>query len=57
MAFRENAVLVGSTGVIGAQLPIDRIKAGNQQTCRAKNDSFVAGTGMPQGNYDNGYRE
>ena len=40
----ENAVLVGSTGVIGAQLPIDRIKAGISRLAEAKNDSLEAGT-------------
>ena len=40
----ENAVLVGSTGVIGAQLPIDRIKAGISRLAEAKNDSLESGT-------------
>ena len=34
LAFRKMPYLSASTGVIGAQLPIDRIKAGIRQTCR-----------------------
>ena len=40
----ENAVLVGSTGVIGAQLPIDRIKAGVKKLIEVKNDSIESAT-------------
>ena len=40
----ENAVLVGSTGVIGAQLPIDRIKAGVHKLAEAKSHDRQAGT-------------
>ena len=40
----ENAVLVGSTGVIGAQLPIDRIKAGVEKLAKAKSNSREAAT-------------
>lgn len=40
----ENAVLVGSTGVIGAQLPIDRIKAGISVLAEAKAHTNEAGT-------------
>ena len=40
----ENAVLVGSTGVIGAQIPIDRIKAGISKLASAKNSSKENGT-------------
>ncbi len=39
-----DAVLVGSTGVIGMQLPIDRIKAGVEKLAAAKCDSVEAGT-------------
>ena len=35
----ETAVLIGSTGVIGAQLPMDRIKAGVKELVKAKNSS------------------
>ena len=38
------AVLVGSTGVIGMQLPMDRIKAGVEKLAEAKSDSIEAGT-------------
>jgi glutamate N-acetyltransferase/amino-acid N-acetyltransferase len=39
-----DAVLVGSTGVIGMQLPIERIKAGVEKLAMAKCDSIEAGT-------------
>ncbi|MCQ2498413.1 MAG: bifunctional glutamate N-acetyltransferase/amino-acid acetyltransferase ArgJ [Lachnospiraceae bacterium] len=38
------AVLVGSTGVIGAQLPIDRIKAGVEKLVVAKAEDRESGT-------------
>lgn len=40
----ENAVLVGSTGVIGAQLPIDRIKNGISVLAKAKSHNREDGT-------------
>lgn len=40
----ENAVLVASTGVIGMQLPIDRIKAGVAKLAEEKSDALEAGT-------------
>ncbi len=40
----ENAVFVGSTGVIGAQLPIDRIKAGVAKLVSAKSSDKEDGT-------------
>lgn len=39
-----DAVLLGSTGVIGKQLPIDRIQAGVEKLAAAKSDSIEAGT-------------
>ncbi len=39
----ENSVLVASTGVIGMQLPIDRIEAGISKLARAKADTPEAG--------------
>lgn len=39
-----DSVLVGSTGVIGKQLPIDRIKAGVAKLAEAKSDTIEAGT-------------
>lgn len=39
-----DAVLVGSTGVIGMQLPIERIKTGVEKLAMAKCDSIEAGT-------------
>lgn len=38
------AVLIGSTGVIGKQLPIDRIKTGITKLAEAKSDTIEAGT-------------
>ena len=39
-----DAVLLGSTGVIGKQLPIDRIKTGVDKLVEAKADTIDAGT-------------
>ncbi|MCR4850979.1 MAG: bifunctional glutamate N-acetyltransferase/amino-acid acetyltransferase ArgJ [Lachnospiraceae bacterium] len=39
-----NAVLVGSTGVIGAQLPIDRIRAGVKKLASARSNDRQSGT-------------
>lgn len=38
------AVLLGSTGVIGKQLPMDRIEAGVDKLVAAKSDTLAAGT-------------
>ncbi len=40
----SHAVLVGSTGIIGMQLPMERIKAGVDQLAEAKEDTLEAGT-------------
>lgn len=40
----EESVLVASTGVIGMQLPIDRIEAGIEKLVKAKTDTIEAGT-------------
>lgn len=40
----EDSVLVASTGVIGMQLPIDRIEAGVEKLARAKAETLDAGT-------------
>jgi len=40
----ENAVLVGSTGVIGMQLPMDRIEAGVEKLFSSLQDTIEAGT-------------
>ena len=40
----ENAVLIGSTGVIGMQLPMDRINEGIKKLAAAKDGSIEAGT-------------
>ena len=38
----ENAVLIGSTGVIGEQIPMDRVKAGVKALCDSLSDSRQA---------------
>ena len=38
------SVLLGSTGVIGKQLPMDRVKKGVENLAEAKSDSIEAGT-------------
>lgn len=38
------SIVLGSTGVIGKQLPIDRIKAGVKELVKKKNDSIENGT-------------
>jgi glutamate N-acetyltransferase/amino-acid N-acetyltransferase len=40
----ENAVLVASTGVIGMQLPMEKIEAGTQKLSEIKKDTLEAGT-------------
>ena len=40
----EKAVLIGSTGVIGKQLPIDKIKAGIDELTKTQNASLENGT-------------
>ena len=40
----ENSVLVASTGVIGMQLPIDRIKAGISELAKVKKAGIESGT-------------
>ncbi len=40
----EESVLVASTGVIGMQLPIDRIETGIEKLVREKTDTIEAGT-------------
>jgi len=43
-----DSVLVGSTGVIGKQLPMERIKAGVVKLAQAKSDTIAAGTAAAQ---------
>lgn len=43
LAIPENAVLVGSTGVIGMQLPMDKINAGIEALAKAKQPTIEAG--------------
>lgn len=44
LGIAEDSVLIGSTGVIGMQLPIDRIRNGIQMLAAAKNGSLENGT-------------
>ena len=44
LGIEENSVLVGSTGVIGFQLPIDRIRNGVRMLAEAKRPGIAAGT-------------
>lgn len=44
LGISEEAVLLGSTGVIGMQLPIERIEAGIEKLAAAKADGLEAGT-------------
>ena len=44
LGIEANSVLVGSTGVIGFQLPIDRIRAGVRMLAQAKRPGIAAGT-------------
>ncbi len=44
LGISEDAVLVASTGVIGWQLPMDRIEAGIEKLAAAKTDTLAAGT-------------
>ena len=44
----KDAVLVGSTGVIGMQLPMDKITAGVERLAEVKNTSIEAGTAAAQ---------
>ena len=44
LGISADSVLVGSTGVIGFQLPIDRIKAGVRMLAQAKKAGIQAGT-------------
>ena len=43
MGIPEESILVASTGVIGMQLPIDRIEAGIEKLVKAKADTIEAG--------------
>lgn len=44
LGISEDAVIVASTGVIGWQLPVDRIAAGVEKLAAAKADTLEAGT-------------
>ncbi len=44
LGIRPKSVLVGSTGVIGMQLPIDRIKSGVKELSAGKSSTIEAGT-------------
>lgn len=44
LGIKEKEVLIGSTGVIGMQLPLERIEAGINLLVKEKNSSLIAGT-------------
>lgn len=44
LGISPDAVLVASTGVIGSQIPLDRILAGIEKLAQAKDDTLEAGT-------------
>lgn len=44
LGISEDLVLVGSTGVIGMQLPMERIRAGIRMLAAAKSDTLESGT-------------
>mgnify|MGYP000960979550 CR=1 FL=1 len=44
LGINADGVLIGSTGVIGKQLPIDRIVAGVKALAEKKNDTLANGT-------------
>lgn len=44
LGISEDGVLIGSTGVIGKQLPIDRLTAGIRALAKEKNDTLENGT-------------
>ena len=44
LGISEDAVIVASTGVIGWQLPVDKIAAGVEKLAAAKADTLEAGT-------------
>lgn len=44
LGISEDAVLVASTGVIGSQIPLDRILSGVEKLVEAKSDTTEAGT-------------
>lgn len=48
LAISPDAVLVASTGVIGNQMPVDRILAGVEKLAQAKADTLEAGTQAAQ---------
>lgn len=44
LGISESGVLIGSTGVIGKQIPIDKLTAGIKELAEKKNDTLVNGT-------------
>ena len=52
-----DSVLVASTGVIGMQVPIDRIKNGVKMMAPKLDGSLEAGTAGCEGDHDYGYEE
>mgnify|MGYP000739033134 CR=1 FL=1 len=50
-----DGVLIGSTGVIGKQIPIDKLTAGIKVLAGKKNDTLEKWYRSSQSNYDNRY--
>ncbi len=44
LGISESGVLIGSTGVIGKQIPIDKLTAGIKELAEKKNDTIASGT-------------
>ena len=44
LGISESGVLIGSTGVIGKQIPIDKLTAGIKELAEKKNDTIANGT-------------
>ena len=52
LGINADGVLIGSTGVIGKRLPIDRIVAGVKALAEKKNDTLANGTEATKSNHD-----
>ncbi len=52
LEINADGVLIGSTGVIGKQIPIDRIVAGVKALAEKKNDTLANGTEAAKSNHD-----
>ena len=57
LGVEAESVLVGSTGVIGMQLPMDWDEIGNQNAGRGKEQQQRKGNRGSKSDHDNGYKE